>query len=110
MGDFWMLNECRPDFNDGKGTSCVIVHDEKYIKYITSNPNLEYVEVSVEDAIKGQALNFTQVKPHPDRAIFWKDLQDNGVDYAFKKHLYNTEYIIKSQIKWLLFKAGLRNY
>ena len=110
MGDFWMLNECRPDFNDGKGTSCVIAHDEKYIKYITSNPNLEYVEVSVEDAIKGQALNFTQVKPHPDRALFWKDLQDNGVDYAFKKHLYNTEYIIKSQIKWLLFKAGLRNY
>ena len=110
MGDFWMLNECRPDFNDGKGTSCIIVHDEKYLKYIISNLNLEYVEVPVEDAIRGQALNFKQVEPHPNREAFWKDAQDKGIDYAFRKYLYNTEYIVKSKIKWLLFKVGLRNY
>ena len=98
-----------PDFDDAKGTSLIIVHDPEYLKYVTEIPDLEYKEVSVEESIRGQLNAFQPSKAHDKRSDFWKDYSKHGFEYTFRKYIYTNEYIIKSQIKWILFKLGLHN-
>lgn len=109
MGDFWKLHEIIPDFDDAKGTSLVIVHNKEHLKFVTEIPDLECIEVNVDESIKGQLNAFQPSKPHDKREEFWNDYLNNGFEYAFRKHIYTNKYIVKSTIKWILFKLGLHN-
>lgn len=110
MGDFWKLHEVLPEFDDGKGTSLVIVHQPKFLKFVTQIPDLVYQEVNLQESIKGQLNAFQSSQAHKQREEFWKDYSEHGFEYAFHKHIYTNDYIIKSHIKWILFKLKLRNY
>ena len=110
MGDFWKLHEVLPEFDDGKGTSLVIIHKKEYLKFVKEISDLEYREVNVNESIKGQLNAFEPSKESSKRQVFWQDYSEYGFEYAFRKHIYTNKYIIKSQIKWILFKLGLHNY
>lgn len=110
MGDFWKLHEVLPDFDDEKGTSIVIVHKKEYLKFVMDIPDLEYREVDANESIQGQLNAFEPSKANEIRDAFWKDYNKRGFEYAFRKHFYTNEYIMKSQIKYILFRLGLHNY
>ena len=110
MGDFWKIEKVLPDFYDGKGTSLVIVHDPKHLKYVTEIDTLKYKETDVNDSLIGQMNAFQPSRPDPRRAEFWADYHSKGFDHVMRKYYIPPIRYIKEPVKKILFKMGLRNY
>ena len=81
LGDFWGVDKVAPGFSDGAGTSLVIVHTEKGMRYFDKiRGTARIVEV---DPVKAVAYNGSAVKsaPKPQKADeFWSVYQDQTVD------------------------------
>ena len=111
MGDFWGVENFRPDFDDHKGCSMAIVHSRKAEKIINALPNTEILDVSIDEVIKRQGNAFAPSKPHAQRKSFWKDYADKGFPFVLQKYFYySTVGIIKASIKYMLFKLHLKKY
>lgn len=111
MGDFWGVENSRPDFDDHKGCSMAIVHSRKAEKIINALPNTEILDVSINEVIKRQGNAFAPSKPHPMRNEFWEDYTSKGFSFILHKYFYySTMGILKAGIKYVLFKLHLRKY
>lgn len=111
MGDFWGIDVCLPEFDDGKGTSLAIGRTRKGLAALEQIQCLRKREVPAEAAIKRQANAFAPSMEGKERARFWEDYQAHGFDYIAKKYFkYGWAAKVKSAVKLALFKWRLKDY
>lgn len=104
IGDCWGIAKNRPDIDDNKGTSLVIVNTEKG-KFIQKNilSNLEYYIIDINDYLQPRLREPNKRSGKVD--AFWKDYLNNGFDYIVKEYGTITFWDrVKGKIKRIIFK------
>lgn len=110
MGDFWGIEKCRPEFDDGKGCSVVIARTEKAQATLPKVEWLTCEKVTIDEAVEKQANAFAASTANQHRAEFWEDYGKYGFEYCAKKYfLYTTKNRVKAIIKRALFALKLRD-
>lgn len=104
IGDCWGIAKNRPDIDDNKGTSLVIVNTEKG-KFIQKNilSNLEYYIIDINDYLQPRLREPNKRSGKVD--AFWKDYLNNGFNYIAKKYGTITFFgRVKRKMKHILLK------
>lgn len=110
MGDFWGIDKVAPQFDDGKGCSLAILHNDKAETFFNELESVEALAVSLDDCIKKQVNAFQSSSKPLNRDTFWRDYRENGFTFVAKKYFnYNYTFRIKGRIKRFLFNLRLRN-
>ncbi len=98
LGDFWGGQKLAPQLFDDKGTSVVFLHSSKgevYWKRIINQ--IEYQDVPVDDAKKGNScISYSVVVPS-NRDLFFKDLYHSNLLDVLRYYL-NREQFRQSRI------------
>lgn len=89
LGDFWGVEKILPDINVDNGVSAVIINTEKGREAFNQvRQNLQVIEVSYDDILKGNpSLEHSVNKPDKSE-VFWELYKAEGLDVAFKKTLH----------------------
>lgn len=110
MGDFWGIENCYPDFDDGKGSSIVLSRTEKANEILKAVEWLTLRSVKIEDALHKQANAFKPSPPNPLRDEFWKDYKNEGFGFCARKYFgYTTKNRVRQFVKRVLFELKLHN-
>ena len=98
IADYWGIDKLMPDFDDDRGVSLVLINTVKG-KAILDNLNIEKRISSLEDAKRFNGGFKEYIKEHPNRNIFYKEL-DKGrtIKEAVNKTL-RMSFFTKSKIK-----------
>ncbi len=104
MADFWGIEKIKPQFDDNKGTSFIIVNTPKGIELFNNfKDEFLYENVSI-DACKQPMLNHPSIMPK-SRNTFFNDYINKGIKFSFKKYAdYTLLGEIKHQIKKIIMK------
>ena len=89
IGDHWAIPYIRPDFDDDKGISLVLVNTKKGQAVLNKAQNIEYIETDYQ---KSQMFNggfYDVTQAHPHRSRFFRKL--DAVQYV--------SLLIKSELK-----------
>lgn len=109
MGDFWGIEKVAPQFDDGKGCSLAILHNEKAERLFNELESAETLSVTLDDCIKKQANAFKPCAMPSNRNQFWQDYRENGFDFVAKKYFHYTVLKrIKDRIRRIEFNLGLK--
>lgn len=102
LGDCWGINKVRPEFNDDKGVSLVIVNSEKGRYWFEKvSPELVYIEINKEGIMQKPLVS--PYAPHRDRELFWEDYRKYGIEYVIKKYVGHSGIrILRNHVKILL--------
>ena len=89
IGDFWGVDEYDPSLNDKKGTSIILINNEKgqnLLNQIAETCKLQ--EVPLEVATKRNPNIYSSSKPHKHREEFLKALciENKSLKYCVKKY------------------------
>lgn len=77
IGDFWGIEKVRPDLNDKKGTSCVLINT-KLGKQIFDKLDWSKRELmTVQNAVDGNRALFIPFIPHTNRVFFAEKINEN---------------------------------
>lgn len=92
IGDYWGISNYKKDLNDTKGTSVVLVNNEKAQRFLDKVlPHAKKAEITPLDAaIKGNANLVKSPKNHTSRSQFFKNL-DSKRFYSLAPWSYNAE-------------------
>lgn len=104
IADCWGIKQNRPDIDDNKGVSLVIVNTEKG-KFIQENvvSNLECYSIDINDYMQPQLKEPNKRSEKVD--VFWNDYLNNGFDYIVKKYgTVSLKNRIKRKIRRIVFK------
>lgn len=107
IGDFWGINRCLPEINDGKGISLVLARSDKGKYLIDKCDNLSVRhQVSYEDAIKSNPSEYSASHKPANRDAFMVDLV-----YMEFEDLYAKYRIKQAGVKQRIIKRirGLKN-
>lgn len=75
IGDFWEIHQTLPDWDDDRGTSCVLILTDKGKRYF-EQAELKYQEVTYSSiSNENPALEHSPVINRKKRALFFKDFQ-----------------------------------
>lgn len=111
LADFWGISNILPDMHDDKGTSLILVNNEKGKSlFNTIKDKVQDKEVNINEAIKYNSSAVKSAMPHPARAEFFRDLDHLPFDklvYKYCSDPISTR--IKNYIKIFLQKVGLLN-
>ena len=96
LADFWGIKNIKPEMNDEKGTSLVIVNSKKGQELLDEIKDfMKYEEVDFEMAIKGNP-SFTKVSaPNKKSEQFFKELKESNFDELVKKYVPEPNFIQK---------------
>lgn len=85
IGDFWHIEDKRPENYDKDGTSLFLIHTEKGKEIFESaKPALSWFESNISECWQ---LNLERPTPmDKDREKFWKDYRNHGVEYLIHKY------------------------
>ncbi len=107
IADFWGIENIRPDFDDDKGVSLVIVNSEKGTEYFESI-NTEKTTCSIDDATKCNPSYYHSVKCPKHRDYFFKKIRQSDCETILnkiaKKNLPPIWRRIASRIKRVILK------
>ena len=103
LGDFWGIEKIKPELDDDKGVSLVLINSVKGGALLKKLSSIETYEATYEAAVKYNPAICFSVKPHPRREYFFKKMND--VDFnrlvneclrnkAFDKIKYNLKRIV----------------
>ena len=85
IADCWGIEKNRPDVNDNKGVSLVIVNTEKGKKlYENIMPEIEQYKVDIKDYLQPQ-MQYPN-KKYKKYEEFWNDYKEKGFEYITKKY------------------------
>lgn len=104
IADCWGIAENRPDIDDNKGVSLVIVNTKKG-KTIQEKilSDLEYYIIDINDYMQPQLRGPNKRSEKVD--VFWNDYLNNGFTYIAKKYGTITFWNrVKGKIKRIVFK------
>ena len=95
LGDFWNIEKYKPEFDDDKGISLVIVNTKKGQKILDESKS----NLVIEESNKEEAKQRNLIKPsyinNKKRIAFWNDFYKKGYEQAAKIH---TTYGLKKRI------------
>ena len=107
MGDFWKLNKVLPEFNDDKGTSIVITHNEHADMFLKSLEEMSVEETDVVASLQGQKNAYEASKLPAKYEKFWKDYHGKGFGYVLRKYYYSPFCLFKDVVKIIRYKLHL---
>ncbi len=106
IGDFWQINERRPECYSQEGTSLFIVHTQKgHQLFEKAKESIKWFESNTEEC-----LQFSLEKPVTPSILqkcFWKDYHTKGIDYVIDKYGKKTVFS-KLRLKVCRIFAQLR--
>jgi hypothetical protein len=109
MGDFWGIEDCLPEFDDGKGCSLLIARSRKAQNVLSQIDYLTVEEVPLDTVIKKQLNAFKPTVRHEKREEFWRDYLAHNFSYLARKYFcYKVSRRVRSYMNRMLFEAGLR--
>lgn len=92
VADFWGIKKVRPEMNDEKGTSAILVNTKKG-KVLLDNiiEKIEYTEENIED-IKRYNPSFIKSSSYDERRDeFFNDIEKMNFQYIIEKYVQNKE-------------------
>lgn len=103
IADCWGIEKFKPNVNDDKGISLVIINTEKG-KLLQKNvlSKLEYYIIDINDYLQPRLREPNKRIKAVD--VFWNDYLNNGFDYVVKKY---TSLTLFGKIKKMLKKIKL---
>lgn len=100
LADFWGIQRVKPEFDDDKGTSLVIVNSKKGRDLFESiKDKIKYEETDIKEAIKYNPSMITSVSLPNTRENFFKDINNMDIESAIKKNLPKEKLSVKVKIK-----------
>ena len=111
LADFWGIEKNKPEFNDNKGVSLVLVNTEKGKRmFEASMSDLESFECNVQNCMQP-----TLVKPSVAsgrRTAFWNDYNQMSFDEVLTKYTTPLSVFlrVKRSLKQVMYKMGLRKH
>jgi coenzyme F420-reducing hydrogenase beta subunit len=88
LGDFWGIEEIFPQFDDDKGTSCVIINSTKGDKIFSDIYNkIDRMKYDYQSYISFQHALYKPAFLPPERNKFWKDYYSKGYKYSSQKYV-----------------------
>lgn len=79
LGDYWGVWSQLPDYNDGKGTSLVLLHSDKAkVTWKEIASQMRYREVNPEMAVSENPSAIQSSTPHPYREVFMARYMQEG--------------------------------
>ena len=102
IADYWGIEKVAPQFNDNKGTSLVLINNDKGDKaFETVCSNLNYIRTKIEDSMQ-DPLKKPCAEPE-NRKQFWQDYETMSFDDFLKKYINNKiSSIVKLRLKrWI---------
>lgn len=107
LADYWGIENVSPEMNDNRGTSLVLLHNEK-AKALLSQKNLKFRETSYEQAFIYNSAIIASVKPHINRNQFFAELDtNNDIVSLIKKHATRPQSMqTKGRIKQLPYRIA----
>lgn len=108
IADYWGIEKAVPNFDDNKGSSLVLVNNDKgMLVFESSKDRVKWQETRIEDSLQPP---LKEPFPKPDfREQFWKDFSRKGFHYIARKYgkdslTIRAKYKIKGIINKLLCK------
>lgn len=108
IADYWGIEKAAPGFDDNKGTSLVLINDEKGAKLFSDVANsIRHQETSLEDSMQTPLIQPFEMPLQ--RGEFWKDLRRHSFGYIAYKYVGTGPIVeikqkIKKAIKTIFFK------
>jgi len=100
VGDFWGIDKLEPGFDDGNGTSLVIVRTEKGLNLLNLiDKKIKCKEVRYEDGVKFNSCEYESVSKPQERDGFYLDLDLMQFDEVVDKYIKYEKLSIWSKIK-----------
>lgn len=78
LGDFWGIEDFCPELDDNKGTSVVVVHNDKGLK-ILSELNIKSIEVDTSALFKKRNVCYYKSTTRHKKADFWQLYKKDGI-------------------------------
>lgn len=102
IADYWGIEKAAPIFDDNKGTSLVLINNDKGQEWFEAiRKSLDTVETRIEDSMQ-PPLNAPFPQPS-NREEFWRDIKDKDFDYVVNKYgKIAVSILIKRKAKKLL--------
>lgn len=107
IGDSWGIDKDKPEMDDNKGTSLILINNEKGEKLFDLSNRLMYTEIIDLSKYIQRPLNSSAKMPY-NRKKFWKDFKNKSYEYIVKKYA-TDEARQKNRIKnkiWGKIKRG----
>lgn len=87
IADFWGIEKIRPDYFDDRGTSLLIVQNEKGKEFFDScKDEFKYTEVDFFKSVSFNPAYFKSPGRKNKRSSFYKNFEERGIDYLFRKY------------------------
>lgn len=84
IADYWNIKNVRPDFNDNRGVSLVLIHSEKGNRLFHSvSGNLNVIETGYEECLVNNKGFAEHLSENRKRAAFFKKLKTRHTKRAF---------------------------
>lgn len=103
IADCWGIEKNRPDINDNKGISLVIVNTKKG-KMLYSNTSLEIEQYSIDIKDYMQPRLCSPNKKNERYEEFWNDYKEKGFEYIIQKYAGQN---LLGKVRQSLKKIGL---
>lgn len=108
LADFWGINNIKPEMNDEKGTSLVIVNSEKGKElFELIKENIKFEEVDFKEAIKYNPSMVRVSNKSENSDKFFDELDDNEFDEVVRMYLPKQSFIqrVKAKVKKVFKKV-----
>lgn len=105
VADFWGIDKLLPKFDDDKGTSLVILHNNKAkILFYKLKDKMNFIEVKFEDGIRYNKSMITSVRYNEKRDLFFAEfkIKENLFDLIKKYTKLSFKRRIKQKIKFMI--------
>jgi coenzyme F420-reducing hydrogenase beta subunit len=104
IGDYWRIQNIKPEFDDDKGISCVIINTQKGNNYYTVLERDEK-ETSYKDALSKNIVLEQSLKLSSKRDHFFKEMNNGNIISLIEKLI--TPPLYRRIIVFVLKKLGL---
>lgn len=108
IGDFWGYDKTKNYYNDC-GTSAILVHTDKGLKFLKNNNYISLFTVSFEEVVKSNQSIIHSHKKNKYYDRFKSNFDRKGLKYAIKK-MYPINYYIKKLCPKFIKKAIKKLY
>lgn len=89
IGDFWGIERVRPDLNDKKGTSCVLLNTAKGRMIFEKLNWVTKAKMTTKNAVDGNRALCVPFIPHQNRTLFGARLDKNNFSELVENSLSN---------------------
>lgn len=108
LGDFWKVQSFLGDIDDDKGTSLVLVQNDRGKELITSlvgEEKIRIFQVDVTEAAKSNPMMTESITFNKKRSLFYRMIENksicDSVEICLKRNLFER---IEGKLRWILFR------